>query len=145
MAAEGIVEAVDGTADCDRGFDPALEDAAPPDEFGLEGLEERLDHGVVEAVSLARHRDRDAVLSQLSLGLDGAVLATTVRVVNEPGGWAPHGECVFLNAFETGGAARDGIGRWLDYYNRRRPHSALGDRTPDEAYGIEIDLENLAA
>ena len=46
---------------------------------------------------------------------------------------------------ETGGAARDGIGRWLDYYNRRRPHSALGDRTPDEAYGIEIDLENLAA
>lgn len=54
-------------------------------------------------------------------------------------------ECVFLNAFETGGAARDGIGRWLDYYNRRRPHSALGDRTPDEAYGIEIDLENLAA
>ena len=54
-------------------------------------------------------------------------------------------ECVFLNAFETGGAALDGIGRWLDYYNRRRPHSALGDRTPDEAYGIEIDLENLAA
>ena len=54
-------------------------------------------------------------------------------------------ECVFLNAFETGGAARDGIGRWLDYYNRRRPHSALGDRTPDEAYGIETDPENLAA
>ena len=25
------------------------------------------------------------------------------------------------------------------------PISALGDRTPDEAYGIEIDLENLAA
>ena len=76
MAAEGIVEAVDVTADCDRGFDPALEHGAP-DQFGLEGLEERLDHGVVEAVSLARHRDRDAVLSQLSLVLDGAVLAAT--------------------------------------------------------------------
>src|SRR6202041_766126 len=72
MAADGIVEAVDVTADCDRRFDPALEDGAP-DEFGLEGLEERLDHGVVEAVSLARHRDRDAVLSQLSLVLEGAV------------------------------------------------------------------------
>src|ERR1700690_937455 len=83
MAADGIVEAVDVTADCARGFDPALEDGAP-DEFGLEGLEERLDHGVVEAVSLARHRDRDAVPSQLSLVLDGAVLAATVRVVNEP-------------------------------------------------------------
>src|SRR5271170_3102393 len=76
MAADGIVEAVDVTADCARGFDPALEDGAL-DEFGLEGLEERLDHGVVEAVSLARHRDRDAVLSQLSLVLDGAVLAAT--------------------------------------------------------------------
>ena len=55
MAADGIVEAVDVTADCDRSFDPALEEGAP-DEFGLEGLEERLDHGVVEAVSLARAR-----------------------------------------------------------------------------------------
>jgi hypothetical protein len=91
MAADGIVEAVDVTADCARGLDPALEDGAP-DEFGFEGLEERLDHGVVEAVSFARHRDRDAVLSQLSLVLDGAVLAATVRVVNEPGGWTPHGD-----------------------------------------------------
>src|ERR1700691_5653351 len=40
MAADGIVEAVDVTADCARGFDPALEDGAA-DEFGLEGLEER--------------------------------------------------------------------------------------------------------
>src|SRR5580704_6464873 len=41
MAADGIVEAVDVTADCARGFDPALEEGAP-DEFGLEGLEEEL-------------------------------------------------------------------------------------------------------
>ena len=52
-------------------------------------------------------------------------------------------ECVFLNASRP--AARTGIGRWIDYYNRRRPHSALGDRTPDEAYAIEIQQENLAA
>lgn len=26
-------------------------------------------------------------------------------------------ECVFLNAFETGSAARSGIGSWIDYYN----------------------------
>ena len=54
-------------------------------------------------------------------------------------------ECVFLNAFETGGEARTGIGRWIDFYNQRRPHSALGDRTPDEAYAIEIQQTNLAA
>ena len=43
---------------------------------------------------------------------------------------------MFLNAFETG--RRTGMGRWIDFYNQRRPHSALGDRTPDEAYAIEI-------
>lgn len=43
-------------------------------------------------------------------------------------------ECVYLNAFETGSEARAGIGRWIDYYNSERPHSALGGRTPTEAY-----------
>jgi putative transposase len=49
------------------------------------------------------------------------------------------------NAFKTAGEARTGIGRWIDFYNQRRPHSALGDRTPDEAYAIEIQQTNLAA
>jgi putative transposase len=31
-------------------------------------------------------------------------------------------------------AARDGIGRYLDLYNRRRPHSSIDGRTPDAAY-----------
>lgn len=35
-------------------------------------------------------------------------------------------ECVFLNAFETGSEARSGIGSWIDYYNRQRPHSTFG-------------------
>jgi putative transposase len=43
-------------------------------------------------------------------------------------------ECVYLNAFETGSEARAGIGRWIVYYNTERPHSALGERTPAEAY-----------
>ncbi len=44
-------------------------------------------------------------------------------------------ECVYLNAFETGSEARDGIGGWISYYNERRPHSSHGIMTPDEAYG----------
>ena len=40
-------------------------------------------------------------------------------------------ECVCLNAFETGSEARAGIGRWIDFYNRLRPHSALRGITPD--------------
>ena len=31
-----------------------------------------------------------------------------------------------MNAFETGSEARAGLGRWIDYYNAERPHSALG-------------------
>jgi putative transposase len=43
-------------------------------------------------------------------------------------------ECVYLNVFETGSAAREGIGRWVEMYNTKRPHSSLDGRTPHEAY-----------
>ena len=43
-------------------------------------------------------------------------------------------ECVYLSEFATGSQARTGIGGWMDFYDRRRPHSALNDRTPAEAY-----------
>ena len=43
-------------------------------------------------------------------------------------------ECVYLHEFETGSEARAGIGWWIDLYNSERPHSAFGERTPDEAY-----------
>ena len=53
-------------------------------------------------------------------------------------------ECVYLHAFETGSELRAGLTRWIGYYNTRRPHSTLGGRTPDEAYGIDM-VERLAA
>ena len=43
-------------------------------------------------------------------------------------------ECIYLHAFETGSEARAGIGKWVDYYNTERPHSALRGRTPSEAH-----------
>ena len=54
-------------------------------------------------------------------------------------------ECVFLNAYETGSEARSGIGSWIDYYNRQRPHSTFGGRTPDEVYATADMTERLAA
>jgi putative transposase len=54
-------------------------------------------------------------------------------------------ECVFLNALETGSKARVRIGRWIGYYNARRPHSSFAGRTPDEVYAIELTTEKLAA
>ena len=43
-------------------------------------------------------------------------------------------EEVYLHAYDSVSAARDGIGRYLDLYNLRRPHSSLDGRTPDAAY-----------
>jgi putative transposase len=43
-------------------------------------------------------------------------------------------EEVYLHAYDSVGAAGASLGRYLDFYNRRRPHSSLDRRTPDEAY-----------
>jgi putative transposase len=47
-------------------------------------------------------------------------------------------EEVYLRAYGSVSEARASIGRYLAFYNGRRPHSSLDGRTPDEAYfGIE--------
>ena len=43
-------------------------------------------------------------------------------------------ECVYLRDLETGIDASREIGRWLNYYNEDRPHSAFDDETPMEVY-----------
>ena len=43
-------------------------------------------------------------------------------------------EEVYLRAYDSVGEARASIGRYLDFYNRKRPHSSLDARTPDCAY-----------
>ena len=43
-------------------------------------------------------------------------------------------EEVYLRAYDSVGEARASLGRYLDFYNRNRPHSSLDRRTPDEAY-----------
>jgi len=43
-------------------------------------------------------------------------------------------EEVYLRAYESVSDARGSLGRYLDLYNRRRPHSALDGKTPDAAY-----------
>jgi putative transposase len=43
-------------------------------------------------------------------------------------------EEVYLRAYDSVAEARASIGRYLDFYNRKRPHSSLSARTPDLAY-----------
>jgi transposase InsO family protein len=40
----------------------------------------------------------------------------------------------YLHAYNTVSEARAGIGRYLTFYNSRRPHSSLDRQTPDQAY-----------
>ncbi|QEU08004.1 IS3 family transposase [Paracoccus yeei] len=43
-------------------------------------------------------------------------------------------EEVYLRAYPSVSEARAGIGRYLSFYNSRRPHSSLDGKTPDQAY-----------
>ena len=52
-------------------------------------------------------------------------------------------EEVYLKAYDSVAEARASIGRYLAFYNGRRPHSILDRRTPDQAYFIP--LPQLAA
>ena len=76
MAPDEIVEPVDIAANGLVGFLAGVEDG-PPDELGFQSLKERLHHGVVVAISLARHRDQNAVLAELGLIVDRAILTAT--------------------------------------------------------------------
>ena len=46
-------------------------------------------------------------------------------------------EEVYLKAYQNGTEARKGIGAFLDFYNRDRPHQALEYRTPIEVFQEE--------
>jgi putative transposase len=53
-------------------------------------------------------------------------------------------EEVYLRAYDSVSEARASIGRYLDFYNARRPHSSLDGMTPDQAYFPSLPLR-LAA
>ena len=53
-------------------------------------------------------------------------------------------EAVYLQDITDGFAAQRIIDEWMHFYNRERPHSALGKATPDKAYREEIELKNAA-
>jgi len=48
-------------------------------------------------------------------------------------------ECVYLHAWETGSEARGGVGKWIEFYNRKRPHSVLGGKPPAVIYWLRKD------
>ena len=55
-------------------------------------------------------------------------------------------EAVYLHELTDGFRTEQVIRDWIDFYNGDRPHSALGDRTPAEAYGAgqPVDMMDKA-
>jgi putative transposase len=53
-------------------------------------------------------------------------------------------EEVYLKAYDSVSEARSSIGRYLDFYNGRRPHSSLDGTTPDQAYFNELPFRSAA-
>ena len=53
-------------------------------------------------------------------------------------------EEVYLRAYESVSKARASIGQYLDFYNRRRPHSSLDGTTPDQAYFTPLPFRMAA-
>jgi putative transposase len=43
-------------------------------------------------------------------------------------------EEVYLRAYDSASDDRASLGRYLDFYNTRRPHSSLAARTPEQTY-----------
>jgi putative transposase len=54
-------------------------------------------------------------------------------------------EELYLRAYASVSEARASIGRYLGFYNSRRPHSSLDGKTPDQAYFNPAMPETAAA
>jgi putative transposase len=49
-------------------------------------------------------------------------------------------EAVYLHAYDNVSEARGGIGRYIDFYNQRRPHRSLDGNTPESVYFTSLPL-----
>ncbi len=54
-------------------------------------------------------------------------------------------EDVYLKAYDSITAVRHGLKTYFDFYNGRRKHQGLDDRTPDEVYWTTLPKQRVAA
>jgi putative transposase len=119
--------------------------------FCLEALEEAINvHGVPAIVNT------DQGSQFTSQAFTGLLKKHSIRIsMDGKGAWRDNVfierlwrsvkyEEVYLHAYDTVSDSRAGIGRYFNLYNRRRPHSSLKRKTPDQVYYSQQPL-TLAA
>src|SRR6516225_718048 len=111
--------------------------------------------------ALARH-DRPEIFNTdqgsqfTSTAFTGLLLGNAIRIsMDGRGSWRDNVfverlwrsvkyEEVYLRAYDSVAEARGSIGGYLAFYNRKRPHSSLNGRTPDQAYFGGLALAEAA-
>jgi putative transposase len=53
-------------------------------------------------------------------------------------------EEVYLHAYDSVSQAREGLQRYFQFYNERRPHSSLDGKTPDRVYFDSLSFQQAA-
>lgn len=91
MPTARIIEAVDVLKDCGLGLSTSFP-RAPPDQLGLDGLEEGFDCGVIVAIPFPTHRHFEPVFAQDLLVVMRTVLAVPVAVEDAAFGWRSEGD-----------------------------------------------------
>jgi putative transposase len=71
--------------------------------------------------------------AQVQISMDGKGRATD-NIFTERLWRSLKYEEVYLNEYSSPRQAREGIQSYLSFYNTKRPHQALGYRTPAEVY-----------
>jgi putative transposase len=120
-------------------------------DFCVEALEEALArYGKPETFNT----DQGAQFT--SMAFTGVLLREKIAIsMDGRGAWCDHVvverlwrsvkyEEVYLHAYGAVSEARSSIGRYLNFYNGRRPHSSLGARTPDQTYFDNLPVKKAA-
>jgi putative transposase len=115
-------------------------------DFCVEALEEAIGrHGVPEIVNTDQGSQFIGKLKahEIAISMDGKGAWRDNVFIERFWKTLKYDE-VYLRAYDTVSDARASIARYISFYNERRPHSSLKDRTPDAAYFAALPLKQAA-
>jgi len=119
---------------CIEALEEALQRYAPPEIFNTDQGAQCTSEGFTGLLA-----DHGVAISMDGRGrwLDNVFIERLWRSVKH--------EEVYLKAYENLTEARRELGAYFDFYNRRRRHQGLADRTPDEVYWSTLRGQPAAA